>query len=147
MLYVTWFTAFYSYCSSWYVLCFKVFVLILRPSGQQDNSVTRTSQPPCLEDNCLPEGKEDVLLCETPASNSGKLYAIPDSLALPLCSPCQMQQLLNFKRAVLFICIKGRRGAKRDQGRKQRWTNFCSIWTTLSSSSEIARLLSKRKMA
>lgn len=138
---------FFSWCSSWYVLCFKVFVLILRPSGQEDSSAARTCQPPCLKDNHLLDRKEDAPVCEAPASNWGKLYVMPDSPAFPLCSPCQMRQLLNFKRAMLFICIKGRRGAKRDQGRKQRWTNFCSIWTTLSSSSEIARLLSKRKMA
>lgn len=86
-----------------------------------------------------------MLVCEALASNSGKLSVMPDSLAFPLCSPCQMRQLHNFKRAMLFICIKGRRGAKRDQGRKHRWTDFCSIWTTLSTGSEIARLLSKTK--
>lgn len=143
--YISWYTTFSPLCSSWYVLRFKVFVLILRPSGQQDNYVARTCQPCCLEDNRLPDGKECVFVCEGPASNSGKLSVTPDSLAFPLCSPCQMRQLCNFKRAMLFICIKGRRGAKRDQERKQQWTNFCSIWTTLSAGSEIARLLSKTK--
>lgn len=101
--------------------------------------------------NFLPDGKGDMLMCKVPASNLGKLDVMPGSLTFPLCSPWQMQLLHSFKRAMLFICIKGMKGGKRDQGRKQRWTNFSSVWTTLCSGSEIARFLSNpirpRKMA
>lgn len=45
--------------------------------------MAKTSRPPHSGDNLLPDGKEDVLVCEQPPGNSGKQDIMSDSLTFP----------------------------------------------------------------
>lgn len=119
-------------------------ILILGSLRHGHCSVAKTRPSSNLEDN-FSQTERKVWLC---VSNQLAIQGItPDSLTFPWCSPWQMRQLLSFKRAMLFIYIKGRRREKGPGKEDRRWSNFSSIWTMLSTSSEITRFLSKRKMA
>jgi len=147
------FHAFYKFkkhAFSYYILYAYYFnipltdsILILGPLQHRHGSVAKTKLSSNLEDN-FSQTERKMWLC---VSNQLAIQGIkPDSLTFPWCSPWQMQQLLSFKRATLFICIKGWRREEGPGKEARRWSNFSSIWTMLSTSSEIARFLSKRKM-